>query len=165
MELASLVEGVLQQERPENVDIAATTVTNEGPAVDIVIVGHRELDGVSLVAIADKEGARVLWAHVGDLSHHDDLDLGVVVERIPYQGDWREHLREALTAELRRPIRLRRRRGLFGARIECWIAVADKDRRIGIIRGPKGQLPGAEGELTTSLAGRGSSGYERARDL
>ena len=157
MDLAGLVARVLQDERPENVDASATTVTNEGPEVEIVIVAHRDLDGLSLVAITDKRGARVLWAQVRDLSYHDDLDLGVVTERISYEGDWQGRLREALVTELRRPIRLHPLRGFLRApRVECWTAVDDKDKRIATLRAPKGHVPGAMPEVT-SLAGSRSA--------
>ena len=151
--LAELVGKVLEQGRPENLDPAATTVTNEGPDVEIVILAHRDLGGVSLVARTDKRGARLSWANVSDLTYHDDLDLGVVVERIPYEGDWRGRLGEALAEEIRRPIRLRSRRGLFGTPlVDCWIVTAGRDRRIGILKPSKDQV-GAETEITTSLAG------------
>ena len=105
----------------------APPLTGEGPELEIVIVPHRDLGGISLVAWTDQHGARLLWANVGDLSWHDDLDLGVVVARIPYEGDWRGRLGEALAAELRRPIRLRTQRGLFGApRVECSIETAER---------------------------------------
>jgi hypothetical protein len=118
-----------------------------------VVLPHRDLDGVSLVAWTDDRGARLEWAYVGDLSTHDDLDLGVVVERIPYEGDWRDRMRDALVTELDRPIRLRRRRGFFGGQlVECWIMAAGKERRIAALRPPKNQLD-AETEMTTSLSG------------
>ena len=75
-------------------DSAGPITTGEGPEVEIVIVPHRDLDGISLVAWTDQEGARLMWAYVGDLSTHDDLDLGVVVERIPFEGDWRSRVKE-----------------------------------------------------------------------
>jgi hypothetical protein len=167
MDLVGLVAGVLQDERPKNVDASATIVTNEGPEVEIVIVAHRDLDGVSLVVITDKKGARVLWAHVKDLSYHDDLDLGVVTERISYEGDWRGRLREALIAELRRPIRLHRRPGFLGGapRVECWIAVGDKDKRIATFSSSKGDVPGATRDVTSLAGGGGSAPGDRARSV
>jgi len=151
--LTQLVGRALEQEQPENVDPAGTTLTGEGPEVEIVIVPHRDLGGISLVAWTDQYDARLLWANVGDLSTHDDLDLGVVVARIRYEDDWRRRLGEALAAELVRPIHLRSQRGLFGApRVECWIEAAWKNKRIGVLR-PSRSLIGAETEMTTSLAG------------
>jgi hypothetical protein len=150
--LAELVSSVLGQVRSENVDPAGPTVTNEGPDVEIVIVPHRDLGGISLVAWLDKRSARLLWANVVDLSTHDDLDLGVVVERIALEADWRGRLRGAIAAELDRPIELRTRRGLFGARIECWIVAAGKEKRIGVLR-PRTVRVGPEPDTTTSLAG------------
>jgi hypothetical protein len=153
MSLAELVGSVLEERRPGNLDPAGPIVTGEGPKVEIVILPHRDLDGVSLVAWTDDRGARLLWAYVGDLSTHDDLDLGIVVERIPYEGDWRSRVRDALAAELVRPIRLRRRRSFLGGqRVECWIVAAGKERRIAVLRLPKDQLD-AEAEMTSSLSG------------
>jgi hypothetical protein len=151
--LSELVESVLEEKRPANLDPTGPIVTGEGPKVETVILPHRDLDGLSLVAWTDDRSARLLWAYVGDLSTHDDLDLGVVVERIPYEGDWRGRVRDALVAELDRPIRLRRRRGFLGGqRVECWIVAGGKKRRIAVLRPPKNQLD-AETEMTTSLSG------------
>ena len=153
MNLAELVGSVLEERRPGNVDPAGPISTNEGPEVEIVIVPHRDLDGVSLVAWTNQRAARLMWAHVGDLSTHDDLDLGVVVERITFEGDWHGRVREALSAELGRPILLRRRRGLLGTQlVDCWIVMAGKNKRIGVLRPAKNQR-GAEKEMTTSLSG------------
>ena len=85
--LSQLVRTVLEQARPQNVSPAGTVATGEGPEVEIVIVPHRDLGGISLVAWTDQYDARLLWANVGDLSTHDDLDLGVVVARIRYEDD------------------------------------------------------------------------------
>jgi hypothetical protein len=150
--LAELVGSALAQGRSENVDRTGITVTGEGPEVEIVIVPHRDLGGVSLVAWTDERGVRLVWADVGDLSTHDGLDLGLVVERIPYEGDWQKHFRNAFAAELERPIRLRVRGGLFGARVECWIEEAGKRRRIGTIRPPRDEIRSAP-DTTTYLAG------------
>jgi hypothetical protein len=151
--LADLVRAVVDQVRPENVEPAGAIVTGEGPEVEIVIIPHRDLAGVSLVASTDARGARLLWANVGDLSTHDDLDLGVVVESISYDGDWRARLRDSFAAELRRPIRLHLRTGwLRGPRVDCSIVIAGRDRRLGVVRLPKNQ--GRAGtEMTTMLAG------------
>ena len=153
MVLVELVRAVLEQVGPENIDPGAPVVTGEGPEVEIVVIAHRDLDGVSLVARSDTRGARLLWAQVGDLTYHDDLDLGVVVESISYEGDWRMRLTEAIAAELRRPIRLQSRTGWFGKpRVDCSITTRGKDRRIGVVRLPKEQEK-AETATTTSLAG------------
>lgn len=153
MKVADLVSAVFQRVRPENIDPAGMTVTSEGPEVEIVIVPHRDLDGVSLIAWTDQRSARLLWAHVGDLSYHDDLDLGVVVASFLYEGDWRARLQEAVVAELSRPIRIQSRSGLLGRpRIECSIVMGGRDRRIGIVRLPRNQEERAT-EMTTSLAG------------
>jgi len=64
MNLAEVVREVLEQVQPNNVDSSAPIVTGEGPEVEIVIVPHRDLDGVSLVAWTDHAAARLLWAYV-----------------------------------------------------------------------------------------------------
>jgi hypothetical protein len=153
MKLADLVGAVVQRVRPENVDAAGMTVSGEGPEVEIVILPHRDLDGVSLVVMTDRRSARLLWAHVGDLSYHDDLDLGVVVESFLYEGTWRARLQEAIAAELSRPIRVQSRKGLFGRpHVECSIVMGDRDRRIGAVRLPRDR-EGEGVEMTTTLAG------------
>ena len=153
MNLTELVGSVLEERRPGNVDPAGPIRTGEGPEVEIVIVPHRDLDGISLVAWTDQKGARLMWAHVGDLSTHDDLDLGVVVENIPFEGDWRGRVREALGTELGRPLLLRRRRGLLGTHlVDCWIVTAGKNKRVGVLRPAKNQQ-GPDKEMTTSLSG------------
>jgi hypothetical protein len=50
MNLAELVGSVLEERRPGNLDPAGPITTGEGPEVEIVIVPHRDLDGISLVA-------------------------------------------------------------------------------------------------------------------
>src|SRR5688572_7346114 len=153
MKLAELVSAVIDRVQPENVDPAGMTITGEGPKVEIVIVPHRDLDGVSLVAWTDTRSARLLWANVGDLTYHDDLDLGVVVASFLYEGDWRARLQEAIAAELHRPIAIQSRKGWLGKpRIECSIVMGDRDRRIGVVRLPRAQ-EGRDVEMTTSLAG------------
>lgn len=154
MSLIDLVGAVLEQARPENVDPKGPVVTGEGPEVDIVIIPHRDLGGVSMVVWTDTRDARLLWAHVGDLSTHDDLDLGVVAERFPYEAGWHGRLREAIAAELRRPVHLRSRSGWFrGRKVECWINIGGKNQRIGILRPPKDQAGRGSPEMTTSLVG------------
>jgi hypothetical protein len=139
--LAELVHAVLDQVRPQNIDHGGTTVTGEGPEVEIVIVPHRDLDGVSLVAWTDGRNARLLWAQVGDLSTHDDLDLGVVVESIPEEGDWQGSLRETIAAELRRPIRLQSRTGWLRIRWSLRRVVAPTYLCVLPRRGPIIKLP------------------------
>jgi hypothetical protein len=151
VKLADLVQAVIESVRPENVDHQGTTVTGEGPEVEIVIVPHRALSGVSLVAWTDGRKARLLWAQVGDLSTHDDLDLGVVVASIPREGDWQGRLRNAIEAELRRPIRLRTRTGWFRSpSVVCSIVTEGRDRRVGVVKLQRVQV--ANPETSTSLA-------------
>lgn len=147
--------GILDELRPENVDTSAIVFTGEGDRVEIIIVPHRDLGGVALVVWTDENSTHLEWADVGDLSTHDDLDLGVFVERIPHEGDWMPQLRDAIAAELRRPIRLKQRRGWFGGRrIDCFVVIDDKEKRLAILK-PKSRenaFEPAAPELTTSLA-------------
>ncbi len=131
---------VLEELRPENVDNSAVTVTGEGHEVEMVIVPHRDLGGVSLVLWTDKNGTQLLWAGIGDLSTHDDIDVGAVVTRIPHEGAWVATLRDAIAAELGRPIRLNYRRVLLGGRrIDCSVTAAGKERRLAVLRPQLGQ--------------------------
>jgi hypothetical protein len=146
---------ILGELRPENVELDSVIVTGEGERVEIILVPHRDLGGVALIVWRDESSTHLSWAQVHDLSTHDDLDQGVVVALVPHEGDWLPRLRDALAAEIRRPIRLRWRRGLLGRkRIECIVAVDRKDRRVGVLR-PTALQPVSGSEmpdLVTSLA-------------
>jgi hypothetical protein len=133
--VVEIVRRVLNELGPENVDSSAVTATGEGSEVEIVIVPHRDLGGVSLVLWTDNNGTQLVWAGIGDLSNHDDIDLGEVVKRIPHEGDWGLTLRDAINAEFRRPIRLNYRRGFLARpRIDCYVTVGDKEKRLAVLR-------------------------------
>jgi hypothetical protein len=157
VDIVDVVKRVLEEQRPENVDTSAVTVTGEGDKVKIVIVPHRDLGGVSLVLWTDENGTQLSWAGVGDLSTHDDIDLGAFVTRILHEGSWTARLRDALADELRRPIRLRYRQGLFGGqRIDCFVAIDHREKRLAVLRPmspPRAVDPSAR-ETVTSLATR-----------
>ena len=134
-DVAGMVRLALDKLRPENVDSSAVIVTGEGSEVDIVIVPHRDLGGVSLVLWTDSNGTQLMWAGIVDLSTHDDIDLGEVVTRIPHQGDWGLKLSDAIAAEFSRPIRVKYRRGFLGKpRIDCYIRVAGHHKRLRVLR-------------------------------
>jgi hypothetical protein len=140
-DVLEIVRLVFDELQPANVDYSAVTVTGEGSEVEIVIVPHRDLGGASLVLWTDKNGTQVLWAGIGDLSTHDDIDLGTLVERIPHGDAWALSLHDALRTEFRRPIRLKYRRGFLGrARIDCYVTVADKENRLVTLRPDTSQL-------------------------
>lgn len=147
---------VLQELGPENLDPSAVTVTGEGAKVEIVIVPHRDLGGVSLVLWTDDRGTEILWAGISDLSTHDDIDLGIGVARVPNDGAWTDMLVEALASELRRPIYLKRHRGVLGSsRVDCYV-VLENDNALWLRALRPAWTPGApettSWEAVTSLA-------------
>jgi hypothetical protein len=134
-DVAGIVRLALDELRPENVDSSAVTITGEGSEVGIVIVPHRDLGGVSLVLWTDTNCTQLIWAGIGDLSTHDDIDLGEVVKQIPHEGNWRLTLSDAIAAEFSRPIRITYRRSFLGKpRIDCYITVAERDKRLRVLR-------------------------------
>jgi hypothetical protein len=155
MNLGDAVMGVLGELRAENVDLDAVIVTGEGPQVEIILVPHRDLGGVALIVWTNESSTQLSWAQVRDLSTHDDLDLGVAVARFPHEGEWLPRLRDAIEAEIRRPIRLERRRGLLARQhIDCVVTVDRKDRRLAVLH-PSTRQRSSGSELTeivTSLA-------------
>jgi hypothetical protein len=134
-DVVGIVRLAFDRLRPENVDSTAVTITGEGTEVDIVIVPHRDLGGVSLVLWTDSNGTQLIWAGLVDLSTHDDIDLGEVVKRIPHGSDWGVKLSDAIAAEFSRPIRVNYRRGFLGKpRVDCYITVAGHDKRLRVLR-------------------------------
>jgi hypothetical protein len=153
--VVSIVQATINRLAPLNVDRDAITVTGEGAAVKLVLVPHRDLGGTALVIWADRRGIELRWAQVGDLSYHDDIDLGVRTGRIDWGGEWEAKLASLLAAELLRPIKLRYKRRLLGKPVvECWLDVGGRPKRIAIVR-PRGGLPndpyGAQKRLETAL--------------
>ncbi len=140
-QVADVVRNVIRRVRPANVDEAAITRTGEGPDVSIILVPHRALGGLTLGLWADAKGVQLFWANVGDLSYHDDIDLGITVRELPWADDWEKQLVAALETELRRPIDLRSRKRLLHATLVCtvssdrkekfrnWLAELDDDSR------------------------------------
>lgn len=134
---------VLEELRPENLDPSAITVTGEGDQVEIVIVPHRDLGGVALVLWTAQKCTHILWTAISDLSTHDDIDLGIGVGRVPHDGAWIADLADALAGELRRPIRLKQHRGVFGQqRVDCYV-VLDNDSESWLRALRPGPAPGA----------------------
>lgn len=155
-DVAGVVLAAIAKRAPANVDREAITVTGEGTQVVIVLVPHRDLDGIAMVVWADHEHIELLWAHVGDLSTHDDIDLGVSTAKVAWDDTWQDRLDSAVAAELVRPLRLRRRRALFGKTVvDCWLDLKLGAKRIGIIH-PKGEFsaegPRPDAQWETALA-------------
>jgi len=76
--LAALVE-LLDELGAPQIDESETALTGEGSHCLIVLIPHRALGGVSIVVWLDAKEAQVIWAQVGGLEYHDDLDLGILV--------------------------------------------------------------------------------------
>lgn len=151
VKIADVIKQTVHELRPEKVDLSAVTVTGEGDGVEIVLVPHRDLGGVSLVLWTDDRGTQLSWATVRNLSTHDEIDLGLLVSLIPHEGNWPAHLRDAIAEEVGRPIRLRLRRGAIrGGRVDCYVTVGGKERRLAVLR--TRSIDGPMAELTTSLA-------------
>jgi len=82
-----MVRLALDKLRPENVDSSAVIVTGEGSEVDIVIVPHRDLGGVSLVLWTDSNGTQLMWAGIVDLSGSNiEEDFWASLESIATYG-------------------------------------------------------------------------------
>lgn len=115
-QVADLVPKVIRRVRPADVDEASITRTGEGPDVSIILVPHRALGGLALGLWANAKGIQLFWANVGDLSYHDDIDLGITVVELPWADDWETQRVTALETELRRPINLRSRKRYYALR-------------------------------------------------
>lgn len=145
-QVADVVREVIRRVRPANVDEAAITRTGEGPDVSIILVPHRALGGLAVGLWADAKGVQLFWAKVGDLSYHDDIDLGITIGELPWADDWEKQLVVALETELRRPINLRSRKRLLRSTLVSTVSSDRKERswRVGTLPGgASGQLPAA----------------------
>jgi hypothetical protein len=104
------LSAMLDRVRPPQVAPANTNLTAEGHGCLIAIIPHSLLAGVSIVVWQDLEGFSVCWAQIGDLSYHDDLDLGHCVGRfvkkVPVEV-WHGETVRCVEEQLHRPIELR----------------------------------------------------------
>jgi len=82
-----------------------TFISGERDEVCILIIPHYWLGGVGLIILSDPPGLDLRWAAVTDLSDHDQIDLGHVVDRwqLPVKRQMNE-LAASLEQELSRPI-------------------------------------------------------------
>jgi hypothetical protein len=123
-----VVGSLLDEVQPQNVDRAAITFTEEGDAVGIVLIPHRDLAGLSLVVWVDVNYIDVSWAAVSDLHHHDEIDLGKSVFRVARSHpEWETMLRSQITSEFRRDIKVTRRRGFLRS-WALWCTIELEDR-------------------------------------
>src|SRR5439155_1107678 len=79
---------VLRYEQAENVDREAITVEGEGPELEIVVIPHRDLGGLSLVVVNDEFETYLRWADIGAY-FHEDVDMATQAGRLTHLGEWR----------------------------------------------------------------------------
>jgi hypothetical protein len=134
--IAEVVFEILDVQRPGNVDRESIMVTGERSEVEIVLIPHRQLGGFSLGVWADPGGIDVFWAGVDDLSTHDAIDLGLKVDRVPWNEGWQRQLQDLLTKELARPITLTVKRRPLRRQLECMISVKGRKKTMTIGKAP-----------------------------
>jgi len=105
----NVLESMLKEVAPAQVDPADSRLTAEGANCLIVLVPHRSLAGLSIVVWFEPRRISISWALVGTLARrHDDLDLGVWVARFQAGGEsterWYQTAVEGVRAELSRSI-------------------------------------------------------------
>ena len=127
------LSAMLDRVRPPQVAPANTNLTAEGRDCLIAIIPHSLLAGVSIVVWQDLEALSVCWAQIGDLSWHDDLDLGhrvgLFVKKAPVEV-WHEEAVRCVEEQLHRPIELRviRTSGTSEPFVEFFLADAEGKR-------------------------------------
>jgi hypothetical protein len=103
--LIDSIGGVLDAVSPVMVNPGDTFIAGEGPEVCILVIPHHWLGGVSLIVLARPEFVDLRWSVVTDLSDHDQIDLGKVVDRWAQGGrPPLELIGAALAREFQRPI-------------------------------------------------------------
>ena len=104
----NLLESMLMEVAPAQVDPTETRLTAEGIDCLIVLIPHRSLAGLSIVVWFEPRQISISWALVGSLACcHDDLDLGAWVARFQAGGSserWYQTAVDAVRAELSRSI-------------------------------------------------------------
>jgi hypothetical protein len=124
LQAIDLVRRTLHDQTAQNVELDAVTVTGEGPEVGIILIPHRDLGGYSLIVWVNKNRISLSWGGVTDLSYHDDIDLAKPAFAMDGPG-WASNdvVREALDAEMNRPIRITVRRTHIRRQWQLWCAV------------------------------------------
>ena len=128
-----VLSAMLDRVRPPQVAPGNTNLTAEGNDCLIAIIPHSLLAGVSIVVWQDLEALSVCWAQIGDLSWHDDLDLGHRVGRFVKKSPVEVWYGEAVLCveeQLHRPIELEvsRTGGSMEPYVEFFLADAEGER-------------------------------------
>jgi hypothetical protein len=135
-DLVRALAAMLDRVRPSQVAPANTNLTAEGPDCLIAIIPHSLLAGLSIVVWEDLKALSVSWAQIGDLSWHDDLDLGHWVERFRKRDSvetWHREAVRCVEEQLHRPIDLEvsRSAGTAEPYAEFFLSAKEKRIRIG----------------------------------
>jgi len=135
-EFLRVLSAALERLRPPQVSPAETLVTEARADTLYAVIPHKALAGVSLAARLAADDIAILWARIGGLANHDDLEMGIPVGgfRLPEDGIRRSLA--LLETELRRPIEVRamyRDKDTDIAKIEYWIEREGKDIRVGTV--------------------------------
>lgn len=93
--------------RPGQLDAPSSLITSEGDDVLILVMPHRALGGLSLVAWLDGKALQILWGQVAFVDcSHDDLDRAQLAATFPRSRDqaWIARGVECIRHELNRRI-------------------------------------------------------------
>src|SRR2546425_6138252 len=118
------------------VDPRETFITGEREEVCILVIPHHWLGGVSLVVLARPEFVDLRWAVVSDLSDHDQIDLGYVVDRWPSVNVPFQRLGAVLAEEFSRPIEwscLYRGEAARPRRIRAYVNLSGNRKRLDVL--------------------------------
>lgn len=149
--MLNVIDLVLQQHQPSNVQAEEIVVTGEGEAVCIVLIPHHQLGGVALLVWSDVRGVQLCWGRVTSLRRHDEIDLAVRA-RHPIAPDDVDAVADAISVEMVRPIKAQLRpRRFAGPTVECSLEIDGEAKVIG--RFPFSDRIRFAGVLTTTLAG------------
>ncbi len=128
---------MLNELSPAQVDPAQTALTHEGDSFLICLIPHRCLGGLTIdIGISTNVRISVSWADVFNLSYHDDLDMGHVIDSheigdlsAPDFGPAVQCVREQLT----RPLTMRTWRGRDDSHVyaECFLSSGPRIAQIG----------------------------------
>jgi hypothetical protein len=130
--LSSMLDGLA----PPQVDPALCAITARGASALIVLIPHRHLGGLTLVATMAERFVAVSWTSISDLDAHDDLDLTREVylytrDEEGSDGAMRRAAVRGVREQLGRPIVLRLRSTRRGVPLSasCWLRNAEGELR------------------------------------
>ena len=135
-EFLDALREALERLRPPQVRAAETLVSGDQAEILYAVIPHKELAGVSIAARLSGDEIAILWARIGGLANHDDLELGLPAGGFTLRGEGLSQSIALLEAELRRPIEVRamyRDKDANIAKIEYWIEQNGKDIRVGTV--------------------------------